>query len=180
MRDWPRQTGRLTCNVSRGRWPRRRESSNLSGVAHDDSRRSAAVVIRERSAADLDACTRIVADVRRSDGYTPYLPGNDFVRLLTEPPPIVAFVATSADEIVGHVALHESTGADALGLACEKLAVDPAQLGVVARMFAAVGRRREGVGRLLLDAGAAAARSRGLVPILDVWVELRPAIAMYE
>ena len=122
----------------------------------------------------------VVADVRRSDGYPPFLPGNEDVRLLTEPPPIVAFVATAANEVVGHVALHRSTGAEAVALACDNLAVDPAQLGVVARLFAAVGRRREGIGRLLLDAGTDAAQSRGLVPILDVWVELRPAIAMYE
>ena len=137
-------------------------------------------MLRERSDADLDACALVVADVRRSDGYPPFLPGNDFVRLLTEPPPIVAYVATAADDVVGHVALHRSTGAEAVALVCESLAVDPAQLGVVARLFAAVGRRREGIGRLLLDAATAAAESRGLVPMLDVWVELRAAIAMYE
>jgi GNAT superfamily N-acetyltransferase len=46
-------------------------------------------------------------------------------------------------------------------------------------MFCAVDRRRKGVGRLLLGAATDAALSRGLVPILDVWAELRPAIAMY-
>jgi GNAT superfamily N-acetyltransferase len=137
-------------------------------------------VLRERTDADLDACVRLVAEVRGVDGYPPYLPDNDFMRLLTEPPPLVAFVATAGDTVVGHAALLRSTSAEAMALASEALGVEPARLGVVARLFAAVDQRRAGVGRLLLGASTAAARVRGLVPILDVWVELRAAVALYE
>jgi GNAT superfamily N-acetyltransferase len=136
--------------------------------------------LRERTDADLDACAGLVADVRRVDGYPPYLPDNDFMRLLTQPPPLVAFVATAGNTVAGHVALHRSTSAEAMTLASEALGVEPARLGVVARLFAAVDRRRAGVGRLLLGAATGAARARGRVPILDVWVELRAAVALYE
>src|SRR5262249_19981275 len=90
------------------------------------------------------------------------------------------FVATVADTVVGHVALHQATGADAMALACDTLGVEAARLGVVARLFTSVDLRREGVGRALLRAATDAAQARGLVPILDVWVELRAAVALYE
>ncbi len=140
----------------------------------------AMVVLRERTDDDLDDCARLVAEVRRVDGYPPRLADNDFVRLLTEPPSLVAFVATVDDDVVGHVALHRSTESETVALACDALGVQPAQLAVVARLFSAVEHRREGVGRALLDAATDAARFRGLIPILDVWVELRAAVTLYE
>jgi GNAT superfamily N-acetyltransferase len=81
--------------------------------------------------------------------------------------------------VVGHVALHPFSGAETEALACDRLAVEPTRIGVVARLFCAVDMRREGIGRVLLGAATDAALSRGLVPVLDVWSELRPAIAMY-
>jgi len=149
-------------------------------VKDENAGHAGAVSLRERTGTDLDACARLVAAVHRLDGYPPYLPDNDFVRLLTEPTPIVAFVATVDDNVIGHVALHPYTGARTEALACERLGVEPARLGVVARLFSSVDRRRAGVGRLLLGAAMVAAQSRGLVPVLDVWVELRPAVALYE
>jgi len=149
-------------------------------VNDENGRHAGAIALRERTGADLDACARLVAAVRRLDGYPPYLPDNDVVRLLTEPTPIVALVATVDDMVVGHVALHPSTGSRTEALACDRLGVEPARLGVIARLFASVDRRRAGIGRLLLGAAMIAARSRGLVPVLDVWVELRPAVALYE
>jgi GNAT superfamily N-acetyltransferase len=144
------------------------------------NRPSRPVVLRERTDADLDACTRLVAAVRDLDGYPPFLPQNDFLRLFTVPKAIVGFVATIDDEVVGHVALHPFSGSETEALACDRLAVEPTRIGVVARLFCAVDRRRQGIGRALLGAATGAARSRGLVPVLDVWSELRPAIAMYS
>jgi predicted N-acetyltransferase YhbS len=118
--------------------------------------------------------------VRSFDGYPPYLPDNDFVRLPTQPAPLLAWVATVGDRVVGHVALHPYTGSATELLACDCLEVESAQLGVVAPLFSAVDRRREGIGRLLLRAATDAARARGLIPVLDVWVELRGALALYE
>ncbi|MGZ6956772.1 MAG: GNAT family N-acetyltransferase [Acidimicrobiia bacterium] len=115
-----------------------------------------------------------------SFGYPPYLPDDDFRRLLTRPRALEAFVATTGSEIVGHVALHASRPNDAARLSGDALGCDPSSLGVVARLFTAPGSRRAGVGRLLLEAAADSAREHGLVPILDVWTELRDAIAMYE
>ena len=138
------------------------------------------IALRERTDADLDACARLVAAVRSLDGYPPYLPDDDFVRLLTHPTPLVAYVATVDDRVVGHVALNPYTGAATEALACDGLGVEPAQLGIVARLFSSVDRRRHGIGRLLLLAATDATRSRGLIPVLDVWVELRAAVTLYE
>jgi GNAT superfamily N-acetyltransferase len=138
------------------------------------------IEVRERTDDDIEGCARLVEEVRRLDGYPPYLPDNDYRGLFTDPSQIVAYVATAEDTIVGHVALHRSTGDSAMALACNALGVEAARLGVVVRLFSAVDRRREGVGRTLLGVATHAARSHGLVPILDVWVELRAAVALYE
>ena len=118
------------------------------------------IEVRERTDADLDACIRLVADVRRVDGYPPVLPDDDFARLLTEPASIVALVATADDDVVGHVALQHTTGVEAVDqVACDALGVAPDALGVVARLFCAIDRRRSGIGRRLLDEARTAARA---------------------
>src|SRR6478752_7613065 len=115
-----------------------------AALARGEGRSQAgAFVLRERTDDDLDACAHLVASVRSLDGYPPYLPDNDFMRLLTQPKPLVAFVATVGDTVVGHVALHPYTGAATEVLASDCLGVEPAQLGIVARLFSAVDRRRE-------------------------------------
>jgi GNAT superfamily N-acetyltransferase len=150
-------------------------------LAKDEGRQQAgAIELRARTDADLDACARLVAAVRNVDGYPPYLPDNDYGKLLTQPTPLAAFVATAGGGVVGHVALNPCTGGTTETLACQRLGVEPAHLGIVARLFSAVDRRRQGIGRLLLRAATDASRSRGLIPVLDVWVELHAAVALYE
>ena len=116
----------------------------------------------------------------RLDGYPPYLPNDDFRTLLTRPDPICAYVAVDGDRIVGHAALHASRPGRATTLAADALGRSPSVLGVVARLFSAPSHRRAGIGRRLLGTMADSARARGLVPILDVWVELGAAVALYE
>lgn len=138
------------------------------------------VVVRPRTDEDLDACVDLAAMVHASDGYPPYLPGGDFRVLLTQPPALAAYVAIADDRVVGHVALHEASPNDTVTTATNALGCESARLAIVARLFTSPTSRRTGVGRALLEAAASAARARQLVPILDVWVELRGAIALYE
>ena len=136
--------------------------------------------IRPRLEEDVEECVRLAQVVHAVDGYPPYLPNDDFRALLTTPEPLAAYVAVAVDNIVGHVALHSSRRDGAVMLAADMLHVGGDQLGVVARLFGSPQHRRIGIGTGLLAAAADAARDRGLIPILDVWVELRVAIAMYE
>ncbi len=138
------------------------------------------IEIRLRTGADLDVCADLGCAVRALDGYPPYLPDDDFRLLLTRPEPLCAWVAVDDEQIVGHAALHPSRPGTANTLAAQVLARPPAQMGVVARLFSAPTHRRASIGRRLLGTVADAARARGLVPILDVWVELDAAIALYE
>jgi GNAT superfamily N-acetyltransferase len=138
------------------------------------------VIIRLRTDDDLDACIAIVQRVHERDNYPAFLPDNDYRRLLTRPTALAAYVATDGDRVVGHAALHASRPGAATELASRELSCDLPQLGVVARLFTDPIRRRAGLARALLEAVTADARNRDLVPILDVWVELRPAVAFYD
>jgi GNAT superfamily N-acetyltransferase len=138
------------------------------------------LVVRLRSDDDLDTCVEIVTAVHALDGYPPYVPGRDFHALLTPPRVRVAYVATIGDRVAGHVVVHASRSGAAVELAAAALGCETSRLGIVARLFVAPDRRHAGVGRALLRAAASAARDLDLVPILDVWVELRGAIALYE
>jgi GNAT superfamily N-acetyltransferase len=138
------------------------------------------VVIRDRHVEDLDVCVRLAQVVHQVDGYPPYVPNNDFRALLTRPTALAAFVAVATDGIVGHVALHAARAGNAVNFASDCLEVPSRQFGVVARLFTSTEHRRIGVASRLLDAAAEVARARELVPILDVWVELAGAVALYK
>jgi len=138
------------------------------------------MIIRARTDDDLDACIRIAEAVQKLDGYPIHLPASYEV-FVASPGALDAWVATGDDgEILGHVALHPHSTPESIGLACEYLRVAPSSLGVIARLFVAPEARRAGVARALLDTATAAARARGLLPVLDVAVTLLGAIALYE
>jgi GNAT superfamily N-acetyltransferase len=54
------------------------------------------------------------------------------------------------------------------------------RFGVVARLFVSPAVRRTGVGRALLQTAAAHAVGLGLRPMLDVAIQFRSAIRLYE
>ena len=137
-------------------------------------------VVRTRVEADMPACERLARAVRRADGYPVFLPNGDVRAFLSAPDALGAWVAVSHDEIVGHVALHETTSRAAMVLARKRIGVPAAALGVIARLMVAPPARREGVAQALLDVAVAEARRRELVPILDVVTRHEPAIALYE
>jgi GNAT superfamily N-acetyltransferase len=148
---------------------------------HDDPlATSGSIRVRPRTDEDLDACTEMAAAVHRLDGYPPYLPDGDLRALFTRPAALAAYVALVDEHVVGHVGLHPSGPCEAVELASAALGCGPTQLGIVARLLTAPASRRTGIGRALLQTAASAARERGLIPVLDVWVELTGAIALYE
>jgi GNAT superfamily N-acetyltransferase len=136
--------------------------------------------VRARTDADLPACEGLVAAVHDQDGYPLYFPGRNARTLLTRPDPLAALVAVKGDEVVGHVALHAGHETPMAVLAALELQCEVDQLGVVARLFTATTHRREGIGRVLLNVCTNEAHARCLLPVLDVSLELRAAIALYE
>jgi GNAT superfamily N-acetyltransferase len=137
------------------------------------------VIVRRRTDSDLDACIEMCLLVHQRDGYPVYLP-NDLGAYLFPADVIDAWVAEEAGEIVGHIALHRSALAPMMALASQALGRPVDRLGVVARLFVAVGGRRHGTGRALLDVAWAESWTRGLWPVLDVFTGFHGAIGLYE
>jgi GNAT superfamily N-acetyltransferase len=137
------------------------------------------VIIRQRTAADLDRCVEIARVVHQVDGYPPYLP-TDLRTFLVSPDAYGAWVAEGGGEVVGHVALHPRTTDAVLTLARSVLGQPVDHLGVVARLLVAPSGRRHGVGRALLERASGEALARGLWPVLDVATQLKGAIQLYE
>src|SRR5262245_29264225 len=108
------------------------------------------------------------------------MPDDDFRGFLVARDALGAWVAVIEDRVVGHVALHRRSTRAVMRLATSATGVKSDGLGVVARLFTAPSERGMGLGRALLDHATEEARARGMVPILDVWTELGPAIALYE
>jgi hypothetical protein len=57
--------------------------------------------VRERRVEDLDHLVAIARRVRTSDRYPDHLPDGDFIRFLTRPEPLGAWIATQDHAIVG-------------------------------------------------------------------------------
>jgi GNAT superfamily N-acetyltransferase len=121
--------------------------------------------MRERKAEDLDHLVAVAQRVRTSDRYPIYLPDGDFIRFLTRPESLGAWVATQNQSIVGHVALNTGTSRAVMRLARDVVTGSPA---FVSRFFVDPAARRRGVGARLLEHVRVQAVIRGYVPLLDV------------
>ena len=135
--------------------------------------------VRRRADSDLDRCEALASAVRSLDGYPPILP-QGLRRFLASPDALEAWVAEADERLLGHVALHRTTSAEVMALACDILGVGAASLAVVARLLVDPARRRRGIGRELLTTATDAALNRGLVTVLDVASHFQPAISLYE
>jgi GNAT superfamily N-acetyltransferase len=137
------------------------------------------MVIRPRLDADIDECVRIAAVVQEHDGYPGRRP-RDLRAFLVSSDALSAWVADDDGRIAGHVAVHGASLPIVMATAAAALSLDPSELAVVARLIVDPAMRRFGVGRALLEAGAAAARQHGRHPILDVATHYDAAIALYD
>ena len=59
------------------------------------------------------------ARAHTADNYPIYLPDGDFVRFLSRPQPIAAWVAVDGDRVLGHIALNETTSEPVMELVDE-------------------------------------------------------------
>jgi GNAT superfamily N-acetyltransferase len=134
------------------------------------------VPIRVRTAADVAACVAMLRRVHEVSGYPSFWPG-DPGGWITPPGMIAAWVAEHDGQIAGHVLLIRG-----LRLACllRATGLDADELGGVARLYVDPAFRRLGLARGLLDTAADVAVAHGLLPVLDVVADSRPAIALYE
>jgi GNAT superfamily N-acetyltransferase len=132
------------------------------------------VEVRSRRDDDLDALVALGARMRAVEGYPPDSAG------FYEHPRLAGWVGSRADELVGHVALHERSAAPVNELACEATGLPLEQLGVLARLFVAIECRRGGLARRLVDLTVGEAHALRRQPVLDVNVLFEPAIALYE
>lgn len=136
--------------------------------------------LRERRDADLEQLEVLARRVHAADHYPVYLPDEDFRRFLTQPSSLDAWVAILDDEIIGHIALNDTTSEPVMDAVADLESDRPAVY--VARLLVDPSRRRSGAGRALLNRALHGARSRSRLPVLDV-VDIptaAPAIALYK
>lgn len=141
------------------------------------------ISVRRRSAADLDACVRVLAEVHENDGYPVNWPQDPsgWLAPLAPPESPDAWVALLDDRIVGHVRLDPGRAGDTTpDLWSSRTGLSPAGTGVVSRLFVSPKARGHGVGTLLLAETVREARAGGLYPVLEVVISHRSAAALYE
>ncbi|MBV9255649.1 MAG: GNAT family N-acetyltransferase, partial [Actinobacteria bacterium] len=102
------------------------------------------------------------ARLRAVEGYPPESP--DYY----DSPRLAGWVAIQADEVVGHVALHERSAQPVMDLAVRATRLPLERIGVMARLFVALECRRHGLARRLIDITVAESHRLGRRPILDV------------
>jgi GNAT superfamily N-acetyltransferase len=122
--------------------------------------------IRERRDDDLGDLVDVAARVRALDNYPMFLPDGDFVRFLTRPTPIASWVAVCADQLVGHVALNDTTSRPVMQLVDARR--PRLRAAYIARLLVDPRARRSGVGALLLEHARQAAIEAERSPFLDV------------
>lgn len=132
--------------------------------------------IRTREPGDLAACVTVLRRVHELSGYPSRWP-DDPGGWITPRNMLAAWVAEHDGRVAGHVTLVQGLRMDCLLQATGR---QVAELGGVARLYVDPGARRHGLARALLDAATAGAVARGLLPVLDVVDDARPAIALYE
>lgn len=135
------------------------------------------VVVRPRLAADLDGCVAALEQVHAHSGYPVDWPA-DPAGWLTPDALIAGWTAELDGRIVGHVALCSARAGDAAA-ALWSARAGRAAPAVISRLYVSPAARGHGVGTALMDRAVAAARLRGLRPVLDV-VATDPASAFYE
>jgi GNAT superfamily N-acetyltransferase len=136
-------------------------------------------MIRPRTADDIDECVSLLAAVHRTSGYPAHWP-SDPARWLAPSRLLDAWVAVEGDSVIGHIGLSSAGGDASAALWAERSGRPVAQAAAITRLYVADRARGHKLGERLLDEACAAARQRGLHPVLDVLDHNRTAVALYE
>ena len=108
-----------------------------------------------------------------------YLPA-DLRSFIVNEDALGAWVATVHDEVLGHVALHDSGAPEVMDLASAAAGLGKDSSAFVARLLVAPAARRRGIGRALLETATQEAVRLGRRAVLDVVEEHKAALALYE
>jgi GNAT superfamily N-acetyltransferase len=140
--------------------------------------------IRDKTAGDAEACLALLLRVHARDRYPLHLRPEevpDFYHSAAKAGYEAAtWVAESAGEIVGHVALHCPAEDPTLEVAAAATGLPVERLALLSRLFVAPELRRSGLGRALVRHVTAQALLLGRRAVLDVGQTLPSAIALYE
>lgn len=139
---------------------------------------SGAVVVRERTPADLVGTVPVLARVHERDPYPVRWPA-DPPGWLTPATMLTAWVARAGHVVVGHIALVGVPEPAAASLVAATGRPAQRQAGI-ARLFVDPDWRGQGVASRLLHHAVSASWDRDLHPVLDVVAQDRDAIALYE
>jgi GNAT superfamily N-acetyltransferase len=127
------------------------------------------ILIRDREAADLDACVQALEAVYQEAGYPTNWPA-DPARWLTPPGICCAWIAATSElPVAGHVILRQLPA----GASGERAAE-------VSRLFVVPAAHRLGIGLALLAQATAWTLANELDLVLEVTDHLRAARALYE
>ena len=127
----------------------------------------------------MSQCVAVAERVHQSDGYPPFIRGS-FLSFLESPRAEAAWVAEVDEIIVGHVAVHQTTGIRAMDVASSISGVAKERLRVVARLLVDPCYRGQGIGSNLLRTATDYILTSGFQPMLDVGAAFSPAIRLYE
>lgn len=145
----------------------------------DQQEREKELLVRLRRETDIAKAADLLVEVHRSDGY-PVEGVSDSHAWLSPQGLLQAWVATSRQQIVGHVAVSEPQGEGCVTLWLRDHGKDHKQLAVLARLFVAPAFRGAAIGERLMTAASRYATDLGLRLVLDVMAKDRAAMRLYE
>ncbi|WP_327116633.1 GNAT family N-acetyltransferase [Streptomyces sp. NBC_01341] len=137
-------------------------------------------IVRPRETNDLAEAATVMAAVHESDGY-PVEVVEDPEGWLSPEGLLAAWVAEVDGHVVGHVAVNTPQPMEEVArLWRERSGADNSQFAVLARLFVSGEVRKSSVGKHLMDAATAYARTSGLRLVLEVLTKDAAAIRLYE
>lgn len=140
---------------------------------------SPTVLIRERHDTDLPQTAEALVRVHASNGY-PVEGVADPQGWLTSPALIKAWVAELDCQIVGHVAISQPQGEDAVTLWLRQSNTSKEHVAVLERLFVLPEARGHAIGQQLTRTATDYAREIGRRLVLDVMTKDDAAIRLYE
>jgi ribosomal protein S18 acetylase RimI-like enzyme len=136
------------------------------------------VVVRERTADDVDACVDVLHKVHANEGYPRGT--NDLRSFITHPGIRKAWVAIKEEEVVGHLAISEPLPKDLAIMKWREQHPGEVSVALVQRLYVLPAARKNGVAVSLLEAAVSHAHSVNLRLVLFVLLANEGAIRLYR